>query len=597
MLIGVIAALLFVLISTVRLGAQGMYYDELHQAAAAFVYQGKPAAMFAENTLAGIPILNMSYSGAIKTNVYGIYLALFDASFSVVSWRLFGILLVAAGMLLLALIAGRQIGAMGLFVFFLLLISDAFVVLASRHDWGPIALALALRLLLIATYIRGETRGEPPRSNSFWLGFLLCFSVFEKLSSVVLVPIVLIMMASNPRRRSRPHLMSFAKGGGVGSLLLVVANVVSLIKRGNLSSLSQVGSNRGGLSVSGFFEHLVSYFGLGNGHEVRGFILGQPPDLLGVNVERIGLLLLLIVVAGIAASGWRRNRMFRMSGLMLVSYLVIALMLYLLPNGVWAHHWVIGTPFQYAAVALVVSGLRNGSGNSSTSREAVLQSLPSSRLTVAFSLFLAVLVVARLVSLWSVEESLLRGEAGERWNPGFTRVGEILARKGDDAIVVVADWGIATQIHCLANGRPGFVQELFWRYESTGDISSIDLMDEKKTIFVVTMTVPTGVRPDVTQKLWQDLDRLSEWMPGWEEVPAGQDFAEIEVVEVRKFVRTGSRSNSASGLLKLPSETTFGYGRYVKFLWGAPDRPSTGPLFGPHDVSERSDTYLYVPMH
>jgi len=29
----------------------------------------------------------------------------------------------------------------------------------------------------------------------------------------------------------------------------------------------------------------------------------------------------------------------------------------------------------------------------------------------------------------------------------------------------------------------------------------------------------------------------------------------------------------------------------------ASDRPSTGPLFGPHDVPERSDTYLYGPVH
>ena len=54
---------------------------------------------------------------------------------------------------------------------------------------------------------------------------------------------------------------------------------------------------------------------------------------------------------------------------------------------------------------------------------------------------------------------------------------------------------------------------------------------------------------------------------------------------------------------KLPSSPTSGYGRYAKFLPGgpvagpSPYRPSTGPLFGPHDVLERSGTYPYVPMH
>jgi len=39
-----------------------------------------------------------------------------------------------------------------------------------------------------------------------------------------------------------------------------------------------------------------------------------------------------------------------------------------------------------------------------------------------------------------------------------------------------------------------------------------------------------------------------------------------------------------------------------QIFWGdpwrglSPYRRRTGQLFGPHDVSERSDTYLYVPM-
>jgi hypothetical protein len=62
-------------------------------------------------------------------------------------------------------------------------------------------------------------------------------------------------------------------------------------------------------------------------------------------------------------------------------------------------------------------------------------------------------------------------------------------------------------------------------------------------------------------------------------------------------------SSSGDRPSKLPSGTTSEYGRYVELLSGAPRRgqsrcrPSTGPIFGPHDVLERSDTYLYVPVH
>src|SRR6476646_10129857 len=95
-LVGVAAALLFVALSTWNLAAQGLYQDEVLQASGSFAYVGGPR--IGVLVVGGVPLLNNSYLGAIKTGLYGVYLRLSGNGFSVISWRLFPILSVAVGL-------------------------------------------------------------------------------------------------------------------------------------------------------------------------------------------------------------------------------------------------------------------------------------------------------------------------------------------------------------------------------------------------------------------------------------------------------------------------------------------------------------------
>src|SRR5438046_934415 len=96
-LVTVAATIVFVVMATYRIDRPGLYYDELHQATGAFAYIGRPTSMFFVEPIAGIPLMNMSYSGAIKTAIYGIYLRGSGLPFSILSWRLLGIAFAAAG--------------------------------------------------------------------------------------------------------------------------------------------------------------------------------------------------------------------------------------------------------------------------------------------------------------------------------------------------------------------------------------------------------------------------------------------------------------------------------------------------------------------
>src|SRR5262249_10572382 len=141
------AVAIYIALAAAHLGAQGLYFDELHQATAAFAYCGQPTEQFCPLSVRGIPVLNMTYSGAIKTAVYGLYLRCTGMPFSVTSWRLLGIVMTAVGLVFFAVVARPGLTVRGMGLFFLFLLTDASVLLHTRHDWGPVALALLFRFL------------------------------------------------------------------------------------------------------------------------------------------------------------------------------------------------------------------------------------------------------------------------------------------------------------------------------------------------------------------------------------------------------------------------------------------------------------------
>src|SRR5438270_878310 len=128
LIIGILAAALFSGVAAFNLHAQGLYYDEVHQAVAAFDFQGNHPILFNTLEIGTVLVLNMSYSGAIKSNIYSLYLVL-GQPFSVESWRLLGIAFVALGLIVFCAVAGRWWPRRALLLFLLLLGTDMTVLL------------------------------------------------------------------------------------------------------------------------------------------------------------------------------------------------------------------------------------------------------------------------------------------------------------------------------------------------------------------------------------------------------------------------------------------------------------------------------------
>jgi hypothetical protein len=520
LIIAIAAALLFGVVSSVRLTGQGLYYDELHQATAAFAYVGIPPQMFSALAVETIPVMNMPYSGAMKTAVYGLYLRYLRTHFSVISWRLLGILFVSAGILVFGFVACRRLPLMWSVAFLFLCLTDTTAVLATRHDWGPAALSLSLRLLFMAVWIHGATQDRAPARNFFLLGCLVGLAVFEKLIALVLLAPLILIVVCSVNRRSLRHYLACMAGVAVGAVPLILANLYSWVSSGNLISFSSR-LNPYVISLRGFLNYLPQYIALGSGKALKWFILGVSAD---DRMEMIIVALLLLFAAIGSARFCRQSRFWRMSGTMLICYGAVGAVLYLLPS--WIHHWLVGTPLQYAAIAFALVGLQD------------LDTAGALRWQLFRTVFLAamaLLVVSRLVSIVSLEKSFLNGDASMSWDPSLTEIGYFASKESGQAVFIAADWGIGAQILSLSDGQPDLLSELYSNYRGPEDLKSVVKQSGKRIAYVVVKKPNSPVNPRNTARIMRDI----ETSPDWKQLPVEAEVAKLRAVGVEKFLYVG----------------------------------------------------------
>jgi len=520
--VGVAAAAVFLLLTSLRIDAQGPQYDELHQVTGSFTWLGSPPELFCKVAFRRTCLLNMHYSGAIKTNLYGAYLRVSGQGFTVLSWRLFGILAVATAIILFGLIAHPAIPPWGIAIFFALLATDINVLLTTRFDFGPVALALVARLLLLALWIRGDAGPDGPTlANSFMLGAITGVAVVEKLSSVVLIMGLMIAIAlGNEVRRTRRHLITTASGLTLGLLPLMLLNGYSVVFWGQIISMADAGPTGPPRSVGHFLTYVGQYLSLGRGPSAQNKILGVGAASPGIVSEALAVAVAAVMI-GIATVKTDASRRLRLAGACMATYGAIGIALYLLPRRVYFHHQILGTPYQYASVVVGLVAL--------TSQ---CCTLPRRRwLGVGLAIFVAGWLGLRLPAVWTVETHLVQGAAAVEWDVSLRDIGLFAAAHADNAIFIASDWGVATQIYSFANGRPGLVYEPFWHYEGVAQLRAIQEKSGKDTLYLVRFRPRNPVQPDATTRI--ELDLANNHL--WREIEPEPETQQFTVLSVRKF--------------------------------------------------------------
>jgi hypothetical protein len=514
-------AALYLALATPGITAQGLQYDEVHQATAAFAFARPVPGASGPQALFGLPALNMPYSGAIKSGLYGTWMRLTGRSFGVRSWRVFGCLLAAAGIAVAVASFAREVSPVAAILLAVLLATDGTVLLATRHDWGPAALALALRLALVAAWLRAWGRDRVAGGQAFLVGCLLGVALFEKVTAVVLlVPLAAAIALDWPRWRTRA-LGWAALGAAVGSVLLIVLNVRSWAETRSFVSLSAFVSPAERPPLG---EFLHTYFGLGLGSELREWMLGDGTPDWARRAEPAFLALSSLALVAAAVAAPRPSRAVRAAGVFAVLHVLVGLVVLLLPAPTWVHHWVIGTPFQYAGQALGAAALATKEPPSGASRRI---------LAWGFAPIVLSLLVLRIPGIVSLERALDAGHASLAWDPSYTRFASFVARQPAGTALVAAEWGLANQVVCMSGDRVP-VTEPFWDYRGQADLRRAV---EKWPRFYLAALRPNLEQPGQARRLLEDARALD----GYREVPVEDEVASLPAVQAWKFERRDAR--------------------------------------------------------
>jgi hypothetical protein len=476
----------------------------------------------------------MSYSGAIKSNIYGMYLFFSGQEFSVLSWRLTGVLIVGLSLFLFGKMIGKILPKYSLALFYLLFLSDISILFMVRYDWGPVALALSLRLLFIAFWIKGDYSGDrPTKMNSLLLGLIAGVSVYEKLSSIVLIIPLIYILLFNKHRRNLKHLSYASFGYVIGCLPLIALNIYIFLTRNVLLSWKQVNSTSSHFNIPDFIDYFIKYISLGGGTLVKSWITGVKIQVLTNNFETILMISLLLFSTVLFLFYRFKGKFSSLFWISLLSYFTLCIAVFLLPHPrKWVHHWIIGTPFQYIALSCAFAVSLNENAK-----------LILSDLDIRRKLFLAIFVIFftfRLYSLFSTEKNFSEGYASVKWSPELTRLGEFAAKHQNDALFIAADWGVATQIYCLGDGKTK-IYEIFWPHGPVVpvNVSLTEIINNNNLncVYIVLLEPPRNVNPLRTSEVLPAMKSLY----GWKETDI-EDEVKFKNICIHKFVKEASKN-------------------------------------------------------
>jgi hypothetical protein len=344
---------------------------------------------------------------------------------------------------------------------------------------------------------------------------LLCY---EKLSNVVLVPVVVLLLAGSRHRKDTQFLLAGVCGLVAGALPLIAANLETLHVHD--SAVSLWGAHAPAhLSWGGLFAFLTQVCGMGVLRAKQEWLFGASSFPATETVEAVLFTVLFVLSVVSTARPWRDARDRTVTRLLLAASALLVVLLYALPGPypTESRHWIVILPFVSVAFAMTV-------------REAVHQQ----RIGWAILVVCALLVLNRLVAVASIERFVWQGNTSQILDPSLTTMARFAQQQEDHAVFVPVDWGIGAQIYALSGADDRTVFEIYDRYAGPAMLAKYLDYSGKNTAYLLVPEHPTGNWPQSTLAMQRDMRALS----GWREVPVEEQIAHLASVQVWKFERT-----------------------------------------------------------
>lgn len=468
----------------------GIQYDEVLQTPSAIhLVKGEINGNyrhFGSFTVGGRTFALMSYQyiGALKAYLFALVFSVFGIH--VTAFRLTNILVTIIGLLFTSRFAramyGRQVSVVGVW----LVATDPSLVLYSRSDYGPMAIAFALRAAaLLFLYRWWKSAGK----NTYALilaGALLGLGIYDKTNFLwFIVALMGVGAAAWSINKNRPRLTFIPWFWAVLAGLLASAPLWIY----NLSEhwitfrlIARPGEEASLTRLLGLLPERTAV--LKNLLDGRGFDVLMCGEKLspcwGVSHTLLLPLSLFAMLALIAIAILKRR--WRWLFLPLVM-LAMAAQIYLTPRLIGGHHWIGIYPFPHLAVALTLVTLWKRVVRQNRWR------------TVCRWLGTAVVVLAvsaNLLVLASYRRLLHNTGGAGAWSAEIYQLADLLQRRYPDRPIQLMDWGLGNTLFFLSQGQL-YLRESFnpYRQSSQPQEELRQLVADTNNIFVVNAPAST----------------------------------------------------------------------------------------------------------
>jgi 4-amino-4-deoxy-L-arabinose transferase-like glycosyltransferase len=460
---------LYLILATARLDRPGLHYDETLFVQAALGGGGR----FVRSSLLGIPIMLMSYIGALKAYFYYPIFKVFGVSPTTI--RLPAILLMALALVITYLLARRFMGRWLAISLLSVVATSPALVVSARADFGPIVLMTFLKMA--ALYLLFSYLKDRRLLHLFLLLTVLLLGIFDKLNFLwfvgaltIAAPVVFWPELKEAlfEQRSKTLLV----GGGA---FAIGAFMLSRILPTALSDMSRKVALPDQLSK---VLHLYAQTLDGSDHywlmTSKAIPRTSVTPWLIVPAGILGLLAIGVLFS--RSSPWRpQGFRFRVALFFLLLFLATLGIMVLTPQTSGPHHMLILWAFPEFAIFVSIAELTSRlSGKSS--RRALAAIAVSVVLVLSSQLF----VVGEYLAAFGS-----RGPYSVAWNPAIYRLSEYLENESDSADnILLTDWGMGTQLYGLAKAEHRLKYLDYWpRFVKLQKASPEDIAANAKWLF------------------------------------------------------------------------------------------------------------------
>lgn len=457
----VAAAALFLALAARHIESPGVYYDEAWQAPCAiFLVKDQVNSNYAEAwgvTIAGrhLPVMNGEYTGAVKSYIMAVGFYLFGVKVSVMRLTMAFVALI--GILYAAYFAREAFGSLGAICGVWLMATDPTIIMCSRNDWGPIAVAFALRASSLY-YLARWWKSGGKRLYLVVACALLGLGIFDKTSFLWFV-LALVTVGGGVwlTSRSRPRVGLADVGLALASGFVTSAPLWDYNRRYDWITFRLVKLPDQQVTLRSLLDLVPERTGVLKamfaGRALEGWMFGQEaPASFGIS--ETALLPLTLIAAAILLIAAMAQRRWKLIGLPLLMAIVI-LEIYSTPRQVWVHHWIGVYPFPHlmiGAMCAVVWG--------------AVKSYGLARLAAAVALA-AVMAAAigRNLAVMAGHHRLMRERGGSlSWSEVAPQLADAVKAGYAGRTVQVMDWGAGNQLVLFSEGRLR-VREPVWSLE------------------------------------------------------------------------------------------------------------------------------------